>query len=398
MSRKDRLAALFQQWTSGVLTCDVIAGLSLNVEEVVEAPRIPTLFDLGKSKITVAEITVPLGLEGWFAARQFGSEKDDAPEKFWAKRLFQSYAGSSANIQSVIRQLKRDSDSTSQVGIIATIGKGNQSRSLVAALDHANAQYALMSAEGTNVTVSLKANRGNSQVMICEKNGYTPPPRLLNLLRQADPRAAVFTGVRSQDISLVRGVFAAYHNKRAVRVFSPHVDLLADETRRAELREVIRGTNILALSEEEALALVASGGHFGADRPFDRKDPEHVEQLAHAVAAFGAQISAITMAEYGVVVIAGSTIIRHYGMRPPRGLRDQAGAGDAFLAALIYYYVLTNRLNNRRVNLKALERAIQRAVVVAAHKVSHIGSSSGIPSAVEVEKFLMKKNGKQKKQ
>lgn len=382
---------LFQSWKGGVLHSQVIAGFSLNVEEVIEGLGIPAPFDVGRSKVTVAEVISPLGDKGFFTVRPLQGEL----ERFWAQRLFRSYAGSSANIESVLRQLQRNlpADRSQRASIVAAVGRGAQARSLVSELDEAGVQYALMPAEGTNVTLNLKVRSRAQQVMLCEKKRWLPPAGLVDLLRKAGPHVVVFTGVREQELAVVRDIFAAYRKKRAFRALGLHLDLLTSDRRdlKEHVRATIRDVELLALSQDEALALVADT-HLFDEHLFDPTNEDDVRKLVQAVAALGAKINSVTFAEHGAVVMAGDTIIRRQGLRPPKAVRDTAGAGDAFLAALIYYYVLKkNHRDNKHVNISVLQRAIDRAQVVAVHKICHLGSASGIPSEDEVEKFLRKK-------
>lgn len=392
MTRDKKLDALFRHKTNGVWENEVIAGFSLNAEIVAEGLAIPEIFRTGRSKITVAEITAPLdNVEGHFLVRPLAGN----PERIWARKLFGSQAGSSVNIQLVLDKLQQDkpANRVQHASILATVGQSERARSLVSKLDEAKVEYALMAAEGTNVTLNFKVRGSKEQVMLCEKGSWIPPAGLINLHRQADPRVVVYTGIREESLSTVRDIFIAYRNKKAFRVFAPHLDLL-DPNRavlQEHVREVIRMAHLLAVSEDEALALAAKTSLFGDHNPFDATNEAHVEQLVKAVTVLGAQITTITFAEHGVVVMAAGKIIRHHGFRPPKAVRDTAGAGDAFLAALIYFYILTHhRVNTRAVNLRVLEAAVEQAQVVSSHKVCHLGSSSGILSEPEVERYLQK--------
>ena len=386
--REKRFTALFRDWTPGVFSCEVLAGFSLNSETLVRVRgEIPRELDVGFSKVTVEKVTRALQREGGFKIWLAGANPEqDEPIRFWGGRLFESSAGSSSNIESVIRQLQRDrlAQHQQRVGILATIGQGAQADELSSLLEQHRVERALMAADGTNATLSLKSSR--RQVMACEKRAYVPPPGLVDFIRhEADPKAGVFTGIRLQDFHLVQEIFWAFRNKRMFRVFGPHLDLLFQANRdsglKNRLRAMIKELEILALSQDEALALVADLNLFGAHREFDPTNKDHIEQLVGAIAGLGAKITSVTLAEHGVAVMAGGTMYRHNGYKPPKGVRDTAGAGDAFLAALVYFYVLQNRwVNKTSVNVKTLMRAIQCAQFVAAHKVSHYGSSSGIPS------------------
>ncbi len=378
-----------------VSSAEILAGFSVNIERMLRIPRIPAPLDIGQSKILAEEITALLSSEGGPRFRVVTQTNSATSSlEITGQLLCELLAGSSGNIQRTVTQLQSDSKNALRVGIVATVGGGEKADSLVEALNHESSVYALMKADGTNVTLNLQ-DREKKQVLVCRKEQYKPPiPGLVRFFRKAKPRAVLFTAIRDIELEIVENVFSLYEKRRVLRVFGPHISLLRQAEGRSKARRVAKSADILALSEEEALAFVEGSDLF--EGGFDRDSEEEMRRLALAVAAYGTRITLVTFAERGVIVVADGSIYRQLSYPPPGGVKDKAGAGDSFLGAFVYYLLArpgNARGTPRAVTVKSITYAAKRAAVVSAHAVAHYGASNGIPTAREVERYLAKRKG-----
>lgn len=128
------------------------------------------------------------------------------------------------------------------------------------------------------------------------------------------------------------------------------------------MRPILARSHLLILNRVEAEALT------------DLKDPSYVCQ---ALSASGPEAVILTLGERGALVYEHGRI-ESVPAVPVEEVVDTTGAGDAFSAGLV-----AGLLEG-----KVLAQAARLGCAVAAHKIRHFGSRSGLPSREQVRAWL----------
>jgi sugar/nucleoside kinase (ribokinase family) len=130
---------------------------------------------------------------------------------------------------------------------------------------------------------------------------------------------------------------------------------------RDHVDRVLRMTDVLLLTEEEAVQLVG---------------PADPDRLAAALRARGPSVVAVKRGAAGAVVLAGDQVIHQPAFPAP--VRDTTGAGDAFDAAFVAGLAAG----------LSVPLAASLAAAAGSLTVSRLGTGTALPTRHDVEAFL----------
>lgn len=305
---------------------DAIVAFSINKEETVFEPRNRT-----HSKVTL----------------------DDLPR---------TIAGSSLNVVRALREFGH------KVKLLCTVGRDSHAPDISESLSEWSIDpYLIPVRHGTPRTIVLlpEANPRET-VLFCHK-----PPYDQGLLARAaqdvadqvaacQPKCRVATGVRPEDVVLVRELFRA----DGYRVLNPNIELIK---LRREFSNLACMADLIVMNHEEASSVLG-------------KDPvsfDHERDMPRLGKVLTGKEIIVTMNSHGSCYWhnpADSELCSHYVPSCAEAVVDPTGAGDVYLAGY-----LSARLGGCQVH-----QAMRFATAAAAAKVGKIGGSA-IPTRAETE-------------
>ncbi|MDP3244486.1 MAG: carbohydrate kinase family protein [bacterium] len=304
----------------GFIRCPVIVAASVNEEMACPDGQVIE----GEEEFVWGEKNIVLGMNSFslkpgeevFEITAFSGRKI----KFCGINVQRIPAGSSLNTAFVLKELDVDS-----VAVLAPIGTGRTGESLALAMQAKGFETLLCHREGTARTLNIRHANGDSTLFL-EKPPYTVGQDTRAILQQARPRIVIGTGVKSMDMPLIQELF---NRQGVIKVFNPSSELIVD----AELRE--RWQALVAEADLLQVNLVEASKILG--RKFDKAGD------IFEISKLGANITIVTMREKGAILLEKGS--KEPIVQPgfPVSSKDSSGAGDAHLAAFVYYRYLNER-------------------------------------------------------